>query len=216
MLAIQNAVSERGPYRYLEIGSFKGGTLQPHAADTRCRHVVSIDPRPGLSRDERFELGYDYGNVSTASMITNLRSVPEGNVAKVETVEASTADLVGADYRSDLGFVDGEHTNEAALRDARFCLRAIRGNGVIAFHDRAVVEPGIRRFIRESRSYRAYPLRTSIFVVGFGGVTILDDVIGQLARPAIRWRATSRAGGTLALLQGADLYRRLRRPATRR
>jgi hypothetical protein len=208
LLAIQDAVASRGPYRYLEIGSFKGGTLQPHIVDPRCRSVLSIDPRPGVSADERFEGGYDYGGVSTAAMLWNLRSVPGGNADKIETLEASVEEIVGGDYPADVCFIDGEHTNAAALRDARFCLRAIQGNGIIAFHDRAVVAVGIQRFLSEACGYRAYALRTSVFVVEFGGARIIDDIRGHLARPAPVWVAASRVGGSLTLLRGAEWYHR--------
>ena len=47
------AVAERGPFRYLEIGSHLGGSLQALVADPRCMEIVSIDTRPDSQPDDR-------------------------------------------------------------------------------------------------------------------------------------------------------------------
>ena len=47
LLALQAIVAGRHPdYRYLEIGSHRGGSIQPHLFDRRCPDIISIDPRP--------------------------------------------------------------------------------------------------------------------------------------------------------------------------
>jgi hypothetical protein len=53
LLAIHDAVARRGPFTYLEIGSYLGGSLQAVVADPRCKHIISIDPRPEAPPDER-------------------------------------------------------------------------------------------------------------------------------------------------------------------
>src|SRR4051812_45896339 len=75
MLACQLAVRELAPdYTYLEIGSYLGGSIQPHLLDPRCRTIFSIDKRPLSQPDER---GFDfiYKNNSTARMMELLREV---------------------------------------------------------------------------------------------------------------------------------------------
>ena len=46
-LALQRAVRRlKGPYSYLEIGSYLGGSIQPYLVDPLCRRIYSIDRRP--------------------------------------------------------------------------------------------------------------------------------------------------------------------------
>ena|SRR5436190_9619219 len=222
LLALHNCIASRGEFSYLEIGSHRGGSLQPALLDRRCAHVVSIDPRPQLSPDDRADLDeIAYADNSTAQMLENLRAVPGADLSKLETVEESTENLAPEELSPpDLCFVDGEHTNEAALRDARFCRDVMRGVGVIAFHDSYAVERAILAFLRETpRPHRAYSLRTSIFVVELGvAPSLLGDarVRGQLYRVG-RSVAANRLGGDSALLRMSMLLRRgrsWRRPAS--
>src|SRR2546427_12016163 len=54
LLAIQLAFRERqSSYVYLEIGSYKGGSLQPHVLDPRRGQIHSIDLRPRAARAGR-------------------------------------------------------------------------------------------------------------------------------------------------------------------
>ena len=59
--------------------------------------------------------------------------------------------------------------------------RPIRDRGVIVFHDRLIVDHGIRRFLAELSRYRAYPLAHDLFVVEIGVPSLLDDRAGQSA-----------------------------------
>ncbi len=215
LLALHDCVATRGELSYLEIGSHLGGSLQPALLDPRCTHVVSIDPRPQMQPDDRpnFDEAAYSGN-STARMLENLRAVPGANLSKLETVEESTENLAPDAFAPpDFCFIDGEHTNRAALCDARFCRAVMRGTGVIAFHDSYAVERAILTFLRESpRPHRAYSLRSSVFVVELGGVrSLLDDarVRAQLYRPR-RWVAANRVGGDTALLGMSMLRRKAR------
>src|SRR5437868_8479629 len=77
LLAVQAAVREiAGEYNYLEIGSYIGGSIQPHLLDPRCRRIYSIDKRPHSQPDAR---GFDfiYQNNSTARMMEMLAGVSE-------------------------------------------------------------------------------------------------------------------------------------------
>ena len=74
VLAIHDALATRGDFRYLEIGSHLGGTLQAFLADLRCKHVVSIDSRPLWQPDDRPDLdGWTYENNSTERMLEPAR-----------------------------------------------------------------------------------------------------------------------------------------------
>jgi hypothetical protein len=47
LLAVQKAVCAiNDGYTYLEIGSYIGGSIQPHLLDDRCQQIFSIDKRP--------------------------------------------------------------------------------------------------------------------------------------------------------------------------
>lgn len=47
LLAVQRRTRElAGNYSYLEIGSYLGGSIQPHLLDSKCKSIWSIDKRP--------------------------------------------------------------------------------------------------------------------------------------------------------------------------
>lgn len=174
MLATQST------FRYLEIGSHLGGSLQALIADPGCTKVLSIDPRPRVQPDERPELRFqwEYSDNTTERMLGLLGRVPEADITKIVTIEESTEDVVPRDLPvdPDLCFIDGEHTNRAALRDAHFCLSALRGEGMIAFHDSHVVAVAIRRFVKEMPSDAiGLALPGAIFVVEVGGRRLLES-----------------------------------------
>jgi hypothetical protein len=199
LLALQAAVADRQrTFRYLEIGSHLGGTLQPLMVDDRCVHVASIDPRPEWQPDDRFAEGWRYPDNSTQRMLDMLADVPGADLDKLETIEASTEDLDPAEVAPvDLCFVDAEHTYEAALRDARFCRTAVGDRGVIAFHDRAIIERAVQRFLGELEvSYAVWPMKAEIVVVAIGEPDLLDfpAVRWLLARPRKMWPLANRFG----------------------
>lgn len=221
LLALHDGVASGGSFSYLEIGSHRGGSLQPVLLDSRCTHVISIDARPPSQPDDRPEFGeFSYSDNTTEGMLTNLRGVPGADLSKLETVESSTEDLLPGDFQApDLCFIDGEHTNLAALRDARFCRAVMRGSGVVAFHDSYGVERAILAFLRETpRPHRAYSLRSSVFVVELGPRQhhLSDErVRGQLYRRR-RSVLANRVAGDTALLALGMLLRKLRERRQRR
>jgi hypothetical protein len=181
MLALHNACRRiYGEFSYLEIGSHLGGSLQVLIADDRCVRVVSIDSRPARQPDERGPV-FEYPENSTQRMLAQLESVPGADLAKLQTIEATTAEISPGDLpaRPQLCFIDGEHTVEAALRDARFCRAATREEGAIVFHDRRVVRGAIERFLEELDvvPHDGYPLLGSVYVVELGEVRLRP--IGQ-------------------------------------
>jgi hypothetical protein len=204
LLALHAVLAERGDFAFVEIGSYLGRSLQAALADPRCVKVTSIDRRDEVSPDERGP--YEYKNNTTANMLAHLARVSDADLSKLETIDDSTENIDPGGLRADLCFIDGEHTDTAAFRDARFCRSAIRDRGVIAFHDRTIVERGIVRFLRELDRYRAYPLAHDLFVVELGVPTLLNDarVRRQIPRPAWLWiervrlvRAALELGGVM-------------------
>jgi hypothetical protein len=190
LLALHAAVAERGPFRYLEIGSHLGGSLQALVADARCTEIVSIDTRPASQPDDRGQT-FHYEDNSTERMLGLLDAVPGADLSKVRTFEVGTdrlapSELPGAPA---LCLIDGEHTKEAALTDARFCLEALGDTGIIAFHDSNIVQPAIDDFVRSlgERRHAAFQLPDSVAVVQVGA----DDLPRS---PYVR-RALSGAAG---------------------
>lgn len=164
---------------YLEIGSHLGGSLQTLVRDPACTAIISIDARPDAQPDERGPV-YQYPENSTARMLSLLAEIPGADLSKLQTIDASTDELdSGAlPQRPHLCFVDGEHTDAAALRDARFCLKALQQRGVIVFHDAQIVYRGIHCFIRELEDvqipFAAYLLPMSVFVIELGAARLRD------------------------------------------
>jgi hypothetical protein len=216
LLALHQACADRpGRFAYLEIGSHLGGSLQVLIRDPRCEQIVSIDPRPRRQPDER---GPDwvYAQNSTTRMRDLLEALPGADLGKLETIDASTdaIDPTSITVRPTFCFVDGEHTDEAALRDARFCRRAVVDDGWIAFHDTGIVYGGVSSFLDELReaetNYRTYFLPDSVLVVELGEPRLLEtkQVVDQII---------GNAEGYLATLLENDRYRAaaLSRPLSR-
>jgi hypothetical protein len=191
LLALHAAIAARGDFDYLEVGSYHGASLQALVADPRCRTIVSIDRRDAISPDERSDLP-EYPDNTTAFMLGRLAEVPGADLGKLTTIEGTTGDVDSATVSADVCFIDAEHTNEAALQDARFCLRAMRQRGVIVFHDRTLVSHGIQRFLAEVAPHRAYPLAHDLFVVEIGLPTLLSDPRVRAQVPRRIWLTADR------------------------
>jgi hypothetical protein len=137
-------------FTYLEIGSYLGGSLQALVRDPRCARIVSIDTRPEAPPDNRTSTWTYEGN-STMRMLQLLATVPDADTRKIVTFDVGTdaLDVDKLPARPDYCLIDGEHTDQAVLRDAQFCASALDGHGVIAFHDRDMVRSGIHEFLRQ-------------------------------------------------------------------
>lgn len=215
LLALHAAArSVHGRFAHLEIGSHLGGSLQTFVCDPACSAIVSLDPRPDRQPDER-GIVYRYADNSTQRMLDNLAALPGASLEKLTTIEAGS-DGVSADELPvvpQLCFVDGEHTDEAALRDARFCRQASAGSGCIAFHDSLVVHSALRAFLdeleREGVPFDAYVLPSCIFVVELGASSLRAD-------PCLAARAVLGYRAYLHALAEWEPYRRdYRRPLNR-
>ena len=189
-LALHSAVAAKfGSFTYLEVGSYLGGSLQALAADPRCEQIVSIDPRPPITPDKRGG-SYTYVDNTVTAMLANLSRVPKADTAKILSLDCGTETLSPDDVsgRPAFCFVDGEHTDTAALRDARFCHDLMAGEGVVAFHDQTLVAPAIRAFLRTlwpSVSH-AVSFPGEVFAIEFGDRGVLRSPVVRVAL-ASRW-----------------------------
>ena len=180
LLAVQRRTRElAGNYSYLEIGSYLGGSIQPHLLDAKCKTIWSIDKRPKAQPDERgFE--WKYNNNSTTRMLEMLKGVAE-DVSKVKTIDGDSREIAANKIldKIDLCFIDGEHTDESAFADFKFCLTVLSENGVIMFHDSQITYGGIAESLRylteKDISHRAYVLPNVLFVVEIGGFPLYKD-----------------------------------------
>ncbi len=208
MLSVQTAVRNHRPqYNYLEIGSYLGGSIQPHLVDPQCKSVVSIDKRPKTQPDER---GFDwtYLQNSTARMMENLKRVAADNLDKIKTIDGSTDELKPEEvgFLADLCLIDGEHTDVAMKRDFEFCLSILNPNGgLIMFHDAQITYNGIFEALEDLTArgirFKAYNLPHVIFAVEIGDFPIHDH-------PYIVERLINNHLGYLYSLRSNDKYRR--------
>jgi hypothetical protein len=207
-LALQSAVRGLRPgYNYLEIGSYLGGSIQPHLQDPLCGKIISIDKRPEVQPDAR---GFDwtYRNNSTGRMMENLRGVAEDEIEKITTIDGDTSEIKPEDVSEKIQFclIDGEHTDHAMKRDFEFCRKVLDpAGGAIAFHDAQITYNGIHECIEdlqaESVRFRAYNLPSVLFVVEIGDFPLhKNDHVLQ--------RLIDNHEGYLFSLRENDRYRR--------
>ncbi len=206
LLACQQVVRRRwSPYRYLEIGSHLGGSLQPHVLDPRCAMAHSIDPRPARQPDARgHRFGYP-GN-STDRMLANLAAAG-GQTDRIRCYEETSASLDPSTIapKPHLCFVDGEHTDAAVLADFAFCQRVIAPGGLVVFHDAHIIYNGLDAIVasldRAGAAYSACHLPDTLFAIELGGGTLLEETaVAQVRRESYR--------GYLLSLRATDHYRR--------
>ena len=182
LLALHAAVAAtETPFAYLEIGSYRGGSLQV-LSRPRCSCLMSIDPRTAETPDETRGT-YTYEENTTALMLEFLSQVPGADMGKLATFETTTEAMSPAalPQRPDFCFVDGEHSHDAVLHDARFCAEAMGGAGVIAFHDCGIVGSAIKAFIRERRREISFALPVSSPTARGHGVFAIE--LGDKGRP---------------------------------
>jgi len=206
-LAIQLAVRNLRPgYKYLEIGSYLGGSIQPHLLDDACARIYSIDKRPESQPDAR-GFDYTYLNNSTERMLEKLRTVAADKMDKLVTIDGDSRSIDPAEIREkiDVCFIDGEHTDAAVLSDFKFCMQALNENGCIAFHDAQITYNGIAscvdRLEQTGVAFRAYCLPSIVFVIEIGDFPIHNE-------PAIFERLVNNHQSYLYSLQDNDRYRR--------
>ncbi|HEY0659327.1 MAG TPA: class I SAM-dependent methyltransferase [Pyrinomonadaceae bacterium] len=206
LLACQLASRELKPgYSYLEIGSYLGGSIQPHLLDEKCARIYSIDKRPLHQPDSR-GVDYTYLNNSTERMMELLSDVAPEEIRKITTIDGDTREINSSDVKDKIAlcFIDGEHTDEAVLSDFRFCLNVLAENGAIIFHDASVTYNGIAvciKYLQEkSIKFRAYNLPDIVFVIEIGDFPLHQN-------KAILERLTNNYQSYIYSLQSNDYYR---------
>jgi predicted O-methyltransferase YrrM len=204
LLACQLATRVLRPgYNYLEIGSYLGGSIQPHLIDPLCARIFSIDKRPEKQPDAR-GVDYSYLNNSTGRMMQRLAEVAP--TEKVTTIDGSARDLKPTivDASIDLCFIDGEHTDDAVFSDFKFCLATLNRSGAILFHDASVTYNGIDRCLKYlnemERPFRGYSLPNEVFVIEVGAFPLHRH-------EKIMDRLTDNYGSFIYCLQANDYYR---------
>jgi hypothetical protein len=183
LLAVQRATAQKyKEYIYLEIGSFLGGSIQPHLVDDRCRKIYSIDPRPAQLPDDRMPgLVSLYDNNSTERMLSLLRGIGSGDVAKIECfdMDASKVDPGRIESRPQIAFIDGEHTKSAALSDFHFCSKILSDKGAILFHDFNIIAPAIAEIgallDKQGRKHVRMKLEDSVYAIFFDPELVAAD-----------------------------------------
>ncbi len=206
LLACQLATREMRPdYNYLEIGSYLGGSIQPHLLDDKCAKIYSLDKRPPSQPDER-GVDYIYLNNSTERMLSLLKEVAPEKISKITTIDGDTRNLDPkriAD-KMQICFIDGEHTDEAVLADFKFCLNTLDESGLIMFHDAEIIYNGIADCIRylkdNSVKFRAYNLPLIVFCIEIGDFPIYKH-------PLVLDRLVNNHTGYLFSLQFNNHYR---------
>lgn len=173
LLHVQNFIRDHGPYYYLEIGSFRGGTIQPHYIDPLCLSINSIDPRPEYTPDERGVSCY-YDLVKSSDMIFNLTNAfPDVN-NKVTCFDSDTSSVAKSDLKCEpnLLFIDGEHTDSAAYKDFLFCCKVKADDSLIILHDSHYIYnsiPLMKKFlVSHSIDFKSLKLGGSIYCFFFG------------------------------------------------
>lgn len=206
ILACQKAVRKlMGEYTFLEIGSYRGGSLQPFVLDDKCKKIISIDKRPKVSPDER---GIDvvYTENTTEKMLGLLKEVFPGGVSKIRTIDGdvSEIDLKEVTEKPELCFIDGEHTDEATYRDFQFCHKVMANDGAVLFHDTMIIYNAVSRIIEELEKknikFRAYNLPSVMFVIEIGDFPLYKS-------EAISEMLSNNYVGYLEALKFSDQYR---------
>ncbi len=180
LLLIQKGIRQKiGDYVYLEIGSYAGGSIQPHLLDPKCVRIYSIDNRPLVPPDDR-GIVQEYPENSTEMMMKKLAELSPLDLSKIKTFEkdASQIEALSIEPRPQLCLIDGEHTHKAALSDFTLCRTVLAPNGIICFHDSHIIFTALKQIIddlhRAGVSFRAFVLPLNVFVMEFGDIRLTD------------------------------------------
>ena len=137
LLKIMNLMGKKKKnYKYIEIGSFLGGSLAPFLKDKNCKKILSIDKRNQILDDERNEK-WSYENISQDKMLKTLKKY-NFNLSKIEALDGDISEFkIKENY--DLAFIDGIHTDTNVFSDFLFTLDIMNNNSIILFHDSNVI-----------------------------------------------------------------------------
>lgn len=174
LIKVQEVISEKGDYNYVEVGSYRGRSLFPHVIDDDCKHALSIDLRPEVTPDERTPIN-DYHHISAASMLQAIgRHCEPHCLDKIETLTADCRQIGErkGDALFDLALIDGEHTHEAAFSDFLNLYGVMKDDCIICFDDTHIIYSGIMNALsfleREGRPHRALFMKGCITALLIG------------------------------------------------
>ena len=196
LLDVQRVVREQsGDYRYLEIGSFLGGSLAPFLTDPACAAVWSIDERGRRQPDARGRL-YDYGGVTSESMLQRLRGCGI-DCTRLSSHDGSIDSLPpDSEGLFDLAFIDGEHTDEACFRDFLCTLPRMKRDAAIMFHDSSFVYKALKLiniYLSQSRCassfFKKAASEMSVILLGRYASLDLARYAGEREDPAVFFEA---------------------------
>jgi hypothetical protein len=171
-----------GRYRYLEVGSFLGGSLAPFLMDPCCLGVLSVDERNRAQPDER-GMRFDYAGISAATMIDGLHATGV-DTTKLVTFDGAIDALPTDGTRYDLAFVDAEHTDEACFRDALWTRSRLASDAALLFHDTRLVFKALRllavHFVHAGTPFRIHKTAGSDVTAFLFGAFMRDDAATYL------------------------------------
>ena len=142
LLQIRDILGSKGRYKYLEIGSFLGGSLTPFLRDPKCTNILSIDDRERAQPDERGKK-FDYAGITNETMIDALENA-NLDTQKLKTFDGSIEEITDDEDRYDLIFIDGEHTDWACFRDFIYSERFFNDNCIVVFHDSTLIYKSLK------------------------------------------------------------------------
>lgn len=143
---IEHVRSQQREYRYMEVGSYLGGTLTPALLDEACVEVLSIDLRPKLQPDAR-NIDYDYSQFCTATMLRELAAHGLTDIAKLTTFDGCAHECDFRDKKYHMAFIDAEHTDSAVFRDFMAIYDHLEAGAICAFHDTELVTFGLENIL---------------------------------------------------------------------
>lgn len=127
-------------YKYLEIGSYLGGSLTPFLLDENCKKIFSIDKREQCIADARDEL-WNYKNITENDMLNTIKQLGL-NYKKILCFNGDIKNFKSKD-KFDLIFIDGEHTNVKCFEDFIYSENLIKKNSIIMFHDSSIIHKAL-------------------------------------------------------------------------
>lgn len=179
LVDVMNFISSQRKYRYLEIGSYLGGSLQWHLNNPDCVEIVSVDKRATDKINDERQIDYRY-TVTTQDMLDGLKN-NNLSIDKLICVDG-TVDDVPADYKFDLIFIDGEHTNTAVFHDAITSLNHLEDSAIMLFHDDWIVYKGIEKIKNHLDNTNK---KFSLFKIAFCDISAL--VFGNDVETFTKW-----------------------------
>jgi hypothetical protein len=184
LLGALRLIRQRGSYGYVEIGSFRGGSLTPFLMDPVCERILSVDDRGRIQPDER-GVSYDYTAITTQTMLDELHraGLPTD---KLMTFDGSIHELENREGASfDLAFIDGEHTDEACFRDFIWTLPLMKADSIIMFHDSSLVYKSLKLIMLyldkagvEHAFFKRAESEMSLLMLGSRGTVELAEYLG--------------------------------------